>query len=85
MNRHARGPFSFTAVPTDRGRVEFDVDQVGMFTVAFGSTGYPHDGDGWRSRTEGGPTTSCSVATASCPARRSSTGSSFVPSRLDPW
>jgi|JI8StandDraft_1071087.scaffolds.fasta_scaffold181880_3 hypothetical protein len=45
MNRHARRPFSFTAISTDRGRVEFDVDQVGMFTVAFGSSGYPHDCD----------------------------------------
>lgn len=43
MNRHARRAITFTATATDRGRVEFDVDQVGIFTVAFGSNGYPHD------------------------------------------
>ncbi len=48
MNRHARRAITFTATATDWGRVEFDVDQVGIFTVAFGSNGYPHDCDSER-------------------------------------
>ena len=45
MNRHARRPITFTATATQWGRVEFDVEQVGAFTVAFGANGYPHDCD----------------------------------------
>lgn len=45
MNRHARRPITFTATATDCGRVEFDVDQAGTFTMAFGANGYPHDCD----------------------------------------
>lgn len=45
MNRHARRPIIFTATATALGRLEFDVDQVGILTMAFGSGGYPLHGD----------------------------------------
>jgi hypothetical protein len=81
MNRHARRPITFTATATQWGRVEFDVDQVGAFTVAFGSNGYPHDCDTERLEVVYGRWTEDQLfgrATASWTAHRSSTGSAWL-------
>lgn len=36
---------TYTATSTDRGRVEYDVDRVGTFTLGFDHAGYPHTHD----------------------------------------
>lgn len=48
MTDRAHRAITFAATATDSGRVEFDVDRVGTFTLAFGSSGYPYDCDDQR-------------------------------------